>query len=64
VYNAAIDAMRQAGAVIVDPANFDPTITQEMASGADETTVLNFDFKAGHQEVPRRVRRSRLPHAP
>ncbi len=31
---------------MVDPANFDPTIAQAMASGADEATVLNFDFKA------------------
>jgi amidase len=44
VYNAAIDAMRQAGAVIVDPADI-PT-AQEMATSSDEFTVLLFDFKA------------------
>jgi amidase len=44
IYNAAIDAMRHAGAVIVDPADI-PT-AQEMVSTGDELTVLLYDFKA------------------
>src|SRR5438105_12852139 len=44
IYNAAVDAMRGAGAVIVDPADI-PT-AQEMVSTNDEFTVLLYDFKA------------------
>jgi len=43
IYDAAIAAMRGAGAVIVDPADL-PT-AQEILASNDETTVLNFDFK-------------------
>jgi amidase len=43
IYNAALDAMRRAGAIVVDPADL-PT-AQEIATSGDETTVLNFDFK-------------------
>jgi len=44
VYDASIDAMRRAGAAIVDPADI-PT-AQDMVSTNDEFTVLLFDFKA------------------
>jgi amidase len=44
IYDAAIAAMARAGAVIVDPADL-PT-ADEIAASNDETTVLNFDFKA------------------
>jgi amidase len=44
VYDAAIEAMRQAGATIVDPADL-PDV-QEIAASGDENTVLLFDFKA------------------
>jgi amidase len=44
VYNAAIDAMRHAGAVIIDPADI-PTAL-EMVTTGDEFTVLLYDFKA------------------
>jgi amidase len=44
IYNAAIDAMRHAGAVVVDPADI-PT-AEEMATSNDEFTVLLYDFKA------------------
>ena len=44
IYNAAIDAMRKAGAVIVDPA--DLPSAQEIATSGDEFTVLLYDFKA------------------
>ncbi|HXM59056.1 MAG TPA: amidase [Candidatus Dormibacteraeota bacterium] len=44
VYDAAIEAMRRAGATIVDPADL-PSTDDILASG-DEGTVLNFDFKA------------------
>ena len=44
VYDAAIQAMRAAGAVIVDPADL-PDV-QEIAASGDENTVLLFDFKA------------------
>jgi amidase len=43
VYDAAIEAMRRAGAVIVDPA--DLPSTQEIIASGDEITVLDFDFK-------------------
>jgi amidase len=44
VYDAAIAAMRKAGAIVVDPADL-PT-AQEIAGSGDENTVLLFDFKA------------------
>lgn len=43
VYNQAIAAMAQAGAVIVDPADLPDA--QEIASSPDELTVLLFEFK-------------------
>jgi amidase len=43
VYDQAIEAMRQAGAIIVDPA--DLPSADEINSSGDETTVLLFDFK-------------------
>jgi len=43
VYNAAIEAMRKAGATIVDPA--DLPSSQDILNSFDEGTVLNFDFK-------------------
>ncbi|HEY7198735.1 MAG TPA: amidase, partial [Candidatus Dormibacteraeota bacterium] len=43
VYNAAIEAMRRAGATIVDPA--DLPSSQDILNSFDEGTVLNFDFK-------------------
>jgi amidase len=43
IYDKAIEAMRAAGAVIVDPADL-PSADEINASG-DEGTVLNFDFK-------------------
>ncbi len=44
IYNQAIDAMKQAGAVIIDPA--DLPSAQTMAKTPDKLTVLLFDFKA------------------
>jgi len=44
VYDAAIEAMRRAGAVIVDPA--DLPSAQDILNSGDENTVLLFDFKA------------------
>jgi amidase len=44
VYEAAIEAMRGAGAVVVDPADL-PT-AQEMADSPEELTVMLHDFKA------------------
>jgi amidase len=43
VYEAAIEAMRGAGAVIVDPADI-PTIDQ-INAGAEEITVLVYEFR-------------------
>ena len=43
VYDAAIEAMRRAGAVIVDPA--DLPSAQDILNSGDENTVLLFDFK-------------------
>jgi len=43
VYDAAVEAMRAAGAVIVDPADI-PTIDQ-INAGAEEVTVLVYEFK-------------------
>ncbi len=44
VYNQAIEAMKQAGAIIVDPA--DLPSAESIASSNDELTVLLYDFKA------------------
>jgi len=44
IANAAIERMRELGAVIVDPADI-PT-AQQMASSSSELTVLLFEFKA------------------
>jgi amidase len=44
IYNQAITAMKNAGAIIVDPA--DLPSAQDMASSPDKLTVLLFDFKA------------------
>ncbi len=44
IYNQAIEAMKQAGATIVDPA--DLPSAQTIATSPDELTVLLFDFKA------------------
>jgi amidase len=44
VYNQAIEAMKRAGAIIVDPA--DLPSAQAIADSNDELTVLVFDFKA------------------
>lgn len=43
IYNQAIAAMAQAGAIIVDPADLPDA--QEIASSPDELTVLLFEFK-------------------
>jgi amidase len=43
VYNQAIEAMRQAGAIIVDPGDLPDA--QDIASSPDEFTVLLFEFK-------------------
>lgn len=43
IYNQAIAAMKQAGAIIVDPADLPDA--QEISTSPDETTVLLFDFK-------------------
>jgi amidase len=43
VYEEAIEAMRQAGATVVDPADI-PTIDQ-INAGAEEITVLVFEFR-------------------
>ncbi len=43
VYNQAIEAMKKAGAVIVDPADLPDA--QEIAASSDELTVLLFEFK-------------------
>lgn len=43
IYNQAIDAMRKAGAIIVDPADLPDA--QDIANSTDETTVLLFEFK-------------------
>ncbi|MGH7868587.1 MAG: amidase [Candidatus Dormibacteraceae bacterium] len=43
IYNQAIAAMKQAGAIIVDPADLPDA--QEISSSTDETTVLLFEFK-------------------
>lgn len=43
VYNQAIEAMKNAGATIVDPA--DLPSANDIANSPDETTVLLFDFK-------------------
>lgn len=43
IYNQAIDAMRKAGAIVVDPADLPDA--QEISSSTDETTVLLFEFK-------------------
>lgn len=43
IYNQAIAAMRQAGAIIVDPADLPDA--QEISSSPDEMTVLLFEFK-------------------
>ncbi len=43
IYNQAIDAMKKAGATIVDPADL-PDV-QTIASSPDELTVLLFEFK-------------------
>ena len=43
IYNQALEAMREAGAIIVDPADLPDA--QEIASSPDETTVLLFEFK-------------------
>ena len=44
IANAAIERMRELGAIIIDPADI-PT-AQQMASSSSETTVLLFEFKA------------------
>jgi amidase len=44
VYNQAIQAMKNAGAIIVDPADLPDA--QTIAASPDELTVLLFDFKA------------------
>ncbi len=44
VYNQAIEAMRNAGATIIDPVDLPSAET--MASSPDKLTVLLFDFKA------------------
>src|SRR5579859_3653559 len=44
IYNQAIQAMKNAGAIIVDPADLPDA--QDIASSPDELTVLLFDFKA------------------
>ena len=43
IYNQAIDAMKQAGATIVDPADLPDA--QTIATSPDEFTVLLFEFK-------------------
>ncbi|HEY7124672.1 MAG TPA: amidase [Ktedonobacterales bacterium] len=43
VYNQAIEAMKQAGAIIVDPADLPDA--QDIANSPDEFTVLLFEFK-------------------
>lgn len=43
IYNQALEAMREAGAIIVDPADLPDA--QEIASSPDELTVLLFEFK-------------------
>jgi amidase len=60
VYEAAIEAMRAAGAILVDPADI-PTIDQ-INAGAEEVTVLVYEFKrdlnaylATRTEVPIRT---------
>jgi amidase len=42
VIEEAIRAIKDAGAIVIDPANIP---TQANLGGSDETTVLNFDFK-------------------
>jgi amidase len=44
IYNQAIEAMKNAGAIIVDPADLPDA--QTIAASPDELTVLLFDFKA------------------
>jgi amidase len=44
IYNQAIAAMKDAGAIIIDPA--DLPSAQTIANSSDELTVLLFDFKA------------------
>ncbi len=45
VFDAAVAAMKAAGATIVDPADFPPASIAAINSGSDEITVLLFEFK-------------------
>jgi amidase len=45
VYEAALDVMRAAGAILVDPADIDPLVMADINSGADEINVLVYEFK-------------------
>jgi len=45
VFDTAVAAMKGAGATIVDPADFAPDVINAINSGADEITVLLFEFK-------------------
>jgi amidase len=45
VFDTAVAAMKGAGATIVDPADFAPAVIDAINSGADEITVLLFEFK-------------------
>jgi amidase len=58
IYTLAIEAMRRAGATIVDPADI-PTI-DEIGSGAAELTVLTYEFK--HDMAAYLATRTDQPH--
>ncbi len=45
VYEAALEVMQGAGAILVDPADIDPTVMEAINSGVDEINVLVFEFK-------------------
>jgi amidase len=45
VYEAALEVMQGAGAILVDPADIDPTVMEAINSGVDEINVLLFEFK-------------------
>jgi amidase len=44
-FETALQVMRDAGATVVDPAEFDPAIIADINSGFDEIMVLIFEFK-------------------
>jgi amidase len=45
VFEDALEAMSEAGAVLVDPVTFKEGVMDEISSGAAEVTVLVFEFK-------------------